>query len=115
VPLLSTGKYSATAIAVPINPQLIDMTFAISGGPKTVYAGSFVVNTATKHTVVVTTDPVKHLMAVQMDGVSRVAQTLTDRKVHVASITSHSQAGPNALLLQRVPTPRPTLCLSLIH
>jgi hypothetical protein len=115
VPLLGTGRYAATAILVPFSPQLVYMTFSISGGPKTVYAGSFLVNTGTTHTVVVTTDPVKHYVAVQMDGVVRISQTFTDVHVHVASITSHSQARPNALLVQREPTPRPTLCLSLIH
>jgi hypothetical protein len=115
VPLLRTGKYAATAIAAPISSHLTYITFSISGGPKTVYAGSFVVPTGTTHTLVVTTDPVKHVMAVQMDGVDRVASTFTDRHVHVAPIASHSRAKPNILLIERKPTPRPTLCLSLIH
>ena len=115
VPVLRTGKYAVTAIAVPINPHLIDMTFAISGGRKTVEAASFVVDTGTTHTMVVTTDPVKHYAAVQMDGVVPISSTFTDWHVHVASITSHSRAQPNALLIEKEPTPRPTLCLSLIH
>ena len=98
-----------------MNPHLVDMTFAISGGPKTVEAASFVVSTGTTHTVVVTTDPVKHAVAVQMDGVIRTGTTFTDRHVHIAPITSHSQPRPNILLIEREPTPRPTLCLSLIH
>ncbi len=115
VPLLTTGKYAATAIATPINPHLAYMTFSISGGPKTRYAGSFLVNTGTTHTVVVTTDPVKHVMAVQMDGVGLVASTFTDEHIHVASNNLRSRAQPNALIIKREPTPRPTLCLSLIH
>ena len=115
VPVLRTGKYAVTAIEVPMSQHLVDMTFAISGGPKTVEAGSFVVNTGTTHTVVVTTDPVKHGVAVQMDGVVRIGSTFTDRHVHVAYITSHSQAQANVLVIERVPTPRPTLCLNLIR
>ena len=115
VPVLRTGKYAVTAIDVPINPHLIDMTFAITSGRQKVEAGSFVVNTGTTHTVVVTTDPVKHYVAVQMDGVDLTALTFTDAHVHVASITSHSGAQPNALMIKSEPTPRPTLCLSLIH
>jgi hypothetical protein len=114
VPVLRTGKYAVTAIDVPINPHLIDMTFAITGGRQKVEAGSFVVNTGTTHTVVVTTDPVKHYVGVQMDGVDRTALTFTEGHVHVASITSPS-ARPNALMIKSEPTPRPTLCLSLIH
>ncbi len=116
VPLLKTGKYTATAIETPISQQLVDMTFAITGGPKKlVEAASFVVNTGTTHAVVVTTDPVKHALGVQMDGVARVSSTFTDGHVHVAPITSPSQARSNVLVVQREPTPRPTLCLSLIH
>lgn len=115
VPLLRTGKYAVTAIEVPVSPQVIYITFAISGGPKTIEAESFLVNTGTTHTVVVTTDPVKHLLSVQMDGVVRISQTFTDGHVHVAPITSLSQAQSNVLVVEREPTPRPGLCLSLIH
>jgi hypothetical protein len=115
VPLLRTGRYVATAIAIPVSPQVVYMTFSISGGPKTVYAGSFLVSTGTTHTVFVTTDPVKHLMSVQMDGVIRISATFPDNQVDVASLPSLSQAGPRTLLVDPAPTPRPTLCLSLIH
>jgi hypothetical protein len=115
VPLLSAGRYAATAIAVPVSAKLVYMTFSISGGTKTVYAGSFLVNTGTTHTVFVTTDPVKHLMSVEMDGVIRISATFRDDHVDVAPLPSHSQAPPGTLLIDPVPTPRPTLCLSLIH
>jgi hypothetical protein len=115
VPLLRTGKYTVTAIAVPISPALVDMTFSITGGTKRVEAASFVVNTQTTHTVVVTTDPVKHSVAVQMDGVVRTGTIFRDGHVHVAPIL-HSRAQPNAfLVINGEPTPRPTLCLGLIH
>jgi hypothetical protein len=115
VPLLRAGRYVATAIAIPFSPQQIYMTISISGGPKTVYAGSFLVNTNTTQTVFVTTDPVKHLMSVQMDGVVRISATFPDDHVDVVPLPSISQAGPHTLLIDRVPTPQPTLCLSLIH
>ncbi len=115
VPLLRTGKYSVEAIAIPANPHVVYLTFAISGGPKTVYAASLVVNTGTTHTVVVTTDPIKHVVAVQLDGDVRTSSTFTDGQVHVASNTSNSQVRPNVLLIERVHTPQPTLCQSLIH
>jgi hypothetical protein len=115
VPLLRTGQYVATAITVPVSPKVVYMTFSIGGGPKTVYAGSFLVSTGTTHTVFVTTDPVKHLMSVQMDGVVRISATYADDHVDVASLPSPSQAGPGTLLVDRLPTPRPDLCLSLVH
>ena len=114
VPLLRTGKYTVTAIEVPISGQLVDMTFAISGGPKTVKAASFVVSTGTTHSVIVTTDPVKHAVAVQMDGDIRTSARFSG-PVHIVPVTSHSQAQANVLVIKREPTPRPTLCLSLIH
>ena len=114
VPVLRTGKYVVTAIGTPMSAYLVDMTFSISGGPKTVYAGSFAVPTGT-HTVVVTTDPVKHDVAVQMDGIVRTSTTFTDEYIHVAPITQHSSAPSNLLAIEKQPTPRPTLCLSLIH
>ena len=107
--------YAVTAIEFPVSPHVIYMTFAISGGPKTIEAESFLVNTGTTHTVVVTTDPVKHLLSVQMDGVVRISQTFTDGHVHVAPITALSQDQSNDLVVEREPTPRPGLCLSLIH
>ena len=97
-----------------MSAYLVDMTFSISGGPKTVYAGSFAVPTGT-HTVVVTTDPVKHDVAVQMDGVVRTSTTFTDKHIHVAPITPHSSGPSNLLVIQKEPTPRPTLCQGLIH
>jgi hypothetical protein len=115
VPLLRTGPYTATAIAEPVSPNLTYMTFSISGGPKTVYAASFLVNTDTTHTVFVTTDPVKHLMSVQMDGVVRISATFRDDHVDVASSPTQLQTGPHTLVIDRVPTPQPTLCLGLIH
>jgi hypothetical protein len=115
VPVLRTGKYMVTAIAAPMSSELVDMTFAITGGLKKVEAASFVVSTGTTHTVVVTTDPVKHSVAVQMDGVVRTGTIFRDGHVHVSPV-SHAPAQPSALLLiNREPTPRPALCLSLIH
>jgi len=114
VPVLRTGNYAVTAIEVPIDPQRVDMTFAISGGTKTVEAASFVVGTRTTHTVVVSTDPVKHALAVQMDGVIRISSTFTDRHVDVAPITSQPPGQQHVLAFTRVQT-QPTLCRSLIH
>jgi hypothetical protein len=113
--VFSTGKYKVEATEVPMKPHLLDMTFAISGGPKTVEAASFEVTTGTAHTLVVTTDPVKHALTVQMDGIVRTGTTFTDAHLPVASATSHSQPRANALLIKRTPTPPPTLCQSLIH
>ncbi len=115
VPVLKVGKYTVAAIETPIDPQLVDMTFSISGGPKTVQAASFVVGTGTTHTVVVTTDPVKHAVAVEMDGIVRTGTTFTDRQVHVAPIAQGSQPEANVLQIERTSTPPPALCQSLIR
>ena len=114
VPLFRTGKYTVRAIEWPVDRQVIYMTFAISGGPKTVEAASFEVNTGTTHNVVITTDPVKHALDVQMDGNTRTGTTFTG-PVHVIPISSHSGAQSSVFVVKAEPTPPPTLCQSLIR
>ncbi len=79
---------------------------------------SFEVSSGTVHTVIVTTDPVNHTLTTETDGVSRSAETVTgagQNIVHVDSTNPHSHFGSEPVQIKSVPTPRPTLCLSLIH
>jgi hypothetical protein len=118
IPLLSMGKYTVKADAIPISAGLVDMTLRIFGGARVVEGYSFVASSGMAHTVIVTTDPVKHVLETEMDGVGRSATAVTgagQHNIHVDSTNSHGRLGSNLLQIESAPTPRPTLCLSLIH
>jgi hypothetical protein len=118
IPLLSMGKYTVKAEAIPISAGFVDMTFSIFGGAKVVEGYSFEVRSGMAHTVIVTTDPVNHTLETELDGVGRSAVAVTgagQHIIHVDSTNSHGQLGSNLLQIESTPTPLPTLCLSLIH
>ena len=118
IPLLSMGKYTVKADALPISAGLVDMTLRIFGGARVVEGYSFEVRSGMVHTVIVTTDPVNHTLETETDGVGRSAETVRgagQNIVHVDPTNSHGQFGSDLVQIKSAATPRPTLCLSLIH
>jgi hypothetical protein len=119
IPLLSMGKYTVKADALPISAGLIDMTLRIFGGARVVEGlSSFEVRSGMVHTVTVATDPVNHTIKTEADGVPRSATTVRgagQNIVHVDSTNPHGHLGSDLVQIKSAPTPRPTLCLSLIH
>ena len=116
VPLVSAGKYTVTMTAEPTgSAHRVLLVFAVHTGAKTVRGASFGVNSGTTHTVVVTTDPLKHQIAAGIDGVTQVGWNMTthDEPIHVVSTGSGSQSGGRVLLVQGAPGASPTLCKSL--
>jgi len=117
VPLVTAGNLTFKVSATSTSGHRVVLRFGIFGGAKTVESGLFEVDEGTSHTVVVTTDPAKHIFETDMDGEIRGASDLTltgGEKIRVDSTSAHSQNEPNVLRITRVAA-TPTLCQSLIH
>ena len=118
-PLVSAGKYTVTVSATPTtDPHLVRLAFGLYGSGQPVHGYSFEVNAGAIHTVVVTTDPVKHVLEVTMDGDFHLGRTLLGdaEPIHVDSSNPHSQGTRPALSVTETATaPQPTLCQDLIH
>jgi hypothetical protein len=120
VPLVSAGKDTVTVSANPTtDPRRVRLTFGLYGVGQPVSGYSFEVNSGATHTVVVTTDPVKHSLEVTMEGVDHLGRTLLsdEEPIHVDSANSHARASSPALSVSNVTatTPPPSLCQSLLH
>jgi hypothetical protein len=79
---------------------------------------SFGADPGTTHTVVVTTDPVKHQLGVTMDGTNALSRTLLGGgPVAIAATPAPSTGGPPVVTVVNTTadSPEPALCESLIH
>jgi hypothetical protein len=117
VPLVSSGHYTVTVSATPTtNPHLVQLVFGAHGNGQTAAGYSFAVNSGAPQTVVVITDPQKHLLNVTINGVNHLERTLgIELPIRVDSFHSRSRGTPAALSATEVTTPQPTLCQSLIR
>jgi hypothetical protein len=120
VPLVSAGKYTVSVSATPtVDPNLVRLAFGLTGSGQPMYGYSFEVSAGATHTVVVTTDPVKHVLEVTMDGEFHLGRTLFDdaEPIRVDSANSHSQGTRPALSVtdETATASQPTLCEGLIH
>jgi hypothetical protein len=116
VPLVHAGTYTVSVNMKPTpDAGRVSLWFTVQMGAGTAHGPSVEVDTGTNHTVVVTTDPEKHQIAASVDGA--VHLVLSSRNLRPIQVASHSSSNgtSNALSVTNMPTPRPTLCQSLIH
>lgn len=112
--LVSAGGMTAGVRAVPAGAHKVLVTFPISGGPTTVLGTPVVLTSGTTHSVVVTTDPVKHDIDVSMDGVVLVRTVLPNGAgLRAGGVNRH--AAPGLLTVEARPAPAPSLCQSLVR
>jgi hypothetical protein len=100
------------------DPNLVRLRFSLHGAGQPVDGFSVDVSSGTTHTVVVTTDPVKHSLEVSMDGVLDLGKTLLNEEpIHTDIASSPTKVTPPPLAVtdETATTPKPTLCQSLIH
>jgi hypothetical protein len=117
--MVHAGAYTVTVSDTPTaNAHLVGLSFAVRGGEGAARGYAFTMTAGSTHTVVVTTDPVKHLLVVSMGGLTRFSRTLhNEDPVRVDPSTSRPNESRGALTVTDVTsgTARPTLCRSLIH
>jgi hypothetical protein len=117
VPLVQAGKYTVTVTMAATTDQHVVLLWftAQTAGAGTVKGPRFEVATGGTHTVVVTTDPVKHQFVATFDGRIHVTTTLP---LNQEPITVAATGAPNTskdLSVKSVSTPAPALCQSLIN
>jgi hypothetical protein len=119
VRLVSAGENTVIVSVTPTtDPNLVRLRFGVQGAGQPVYGYSVDAPSGTTHTVVVTTDPVKHSLQVTMDGVLDLGRTLLNEEpIHADIANSQTQVtqSPLAVTDETGTTPQPTLCQSLIH
>lgn len=113
VPLVRSGPYTVNLTAQSVATGLVRWRFTIHGGGQSVRGVLFAAATDTAHTVVVTTDPVKHEFTATVDGVSELQTSLGAPGEDSIHVTPSSAALP--LHVTTVPTPPPALCESLLQ
>jgi len=115
-PLVTAGNLVAGVRAVAAGADKVLVTFPISGGPTTVLGTPAVLASGTNHSVVVTTDPVKHDIDVSLDGVVLVRTILPSGiGIPVDAASGNQHAEPGLLTVEARPTPTPSLCQSLVR
>jgi hypothetical protein len=114
VPLLTTGASTVSARAKSVPGSLTQISFGLQGPGG--FTGGLVteVRPGTTHTVVVVTDPVKHLAQVTMDGVITMAATLAHGEPIVVAPLPEGREGILTVTDVTASTPQPTLCQSLV-
>jgi hypothetical protein len=112
--LLGVGRYTMVVHASTTR-HAVRLRFEILGGAS-VRRGPLVdVALGTTHTVLVTTDRVKHMFSASIDGVSQVLLTVPKGEpFQVDSSVPTSPHTPDGVVVTPMPTPRPALCQSLI-
>jgi hypothetical protein len=111
IPLLTAGNYRVIAhLTAEVGDQM-ELMFTVNEGGKVVRGETSGVRSGTTQTVAVVTDPLKHLIEVNLNGVDVTSTnpTHTMEPIHVGS--DPAQAGA----VTEVPSAVPTLCESLIH
>jgi hypothetical protein len=128
VPLVSAGTLTVKVSASRLVGGRVLLTFATYRSGKTVKTASLAVEPRTTQDVLVTTDPVKHEVNVEVNGttydlVDDASVTLVDltpftlpkgQTIRVDAPTS-AQAGFSSLYARNVPLSPPALCQSLIR
>jgi hypothetical protein len=115
IPLLSAGRYFVAAhLTTLAGGHRVALRFTVNGAGITVHGSTAEYRSGTTQTVAVITDPLKHLIEVDLNGVEVTTTNPTHslEPVHVDS--AHSQTGATRSVTE-VTSPPPTLCESLIH
>ena len=129
IPLVSAGDLTVEVTASRLHAGRVLLTFGTYRSGKKVKTASLVVNAGTTQNVLVTTDPVKHEVNVNVNGttydlVDDASVTLVNlapfnlakgQTIRVDVPTSGTQGRGGALRATRVPISPPTLCQSLVH
>lgn len=117
VALVSAGNYTLRLSAAPTRTANgVLLSFGVVHGATTAVNGNaFVVSSGTTHTVDVITDPQTHAISASMDGSTHLFTALAGEPIHVEVGHSNAQGGASALWVRTAPTPRPSLCDSIIH
>jgi hypothetical protein len=119
IPLVRIGKATVTLVATPAAAGSgVRVAFILSGQGSPIQGVSFGADPGTRHTVVVTTDPVKHQLGVTMDGTNALSRTLLGGGPVAVPVTpAPSTGGPPVVTVVNTTadSPEPALCESLIH
>jgi hypothetical protein len=120
ITLIHAGVNSVTVSATPTSHQhLVGLHFSLHQGGEVVRGYESGVELGSTHTVVVTIDPVKHLLDVTMDGTVHLSRTLHGQQepISVDQTRPSQNASSSNLALTNVTAlePQPTLCESLLH
>jgi len=117
VALVSAGNYTVRLSAAPTqDSNRVLLTFGVLHGAATVVDGNqFEVDSGSTHTVDVITDPQTHAISASMDGSTHLFTNLAGEPIHVDVTHSPPQGDASALSVRTTPTPRPSLCDSIIH
>jgi hypothetical protein len=126
LPLVSAGTLTVEVSAAQLRPGRVLLTFGTYRSGKKVKTASVVVNSGTTQDVLVTTDPVKHEVNVDVNGttydlVDAASVTLVDltpfslsKGQTIRVVAPSSTAGDSGSLhATNVPVAPPTLCQSL--
>jgi hypothetical protein len=118
VPLLSAGPYTVSVHGSFTTKHTMQLRFEIFGGSKILRGPGTDVSPGTSHTVIVTTDPVKHDLSASFDGVTQVSMMVPrGARAGPVRVNDDSHSGPQSsdgVVVSPMPIPRPTLCQSLI-
>ena len=119
IPLVGAGKTRVDLRAMPTaSRDDVVLTFSFDGQGRPLQGLSFPAAAGSSHTVVVTTDPVKHQVEVTLDGASALSSPLVDgQPVSAAAVPFSPRDSPPPLTVinETASSPEPTLCQSLIH
>ncbi len=119
IPLLTAGKSTLTLNAVPVaNRGGVRLSFVVTGQGRAVVSGGIGADLGSSHTVVVTSDPVKHLLQVTVNGANALSATLLGGEpisTHVTPSTSGDGPPVVTVVDTTASSPQPTLCQHLIH
>jgi hypothetical protein len=118
-PLVDAGKTTVDVSATPTaSRDDVVLSFSLDGQGRPLQGISFPAAAGSSHTVVVTTDPVKHQVEVTLDGASALSFPLLDGQPISAAAVPSTPHGSSPLLTvinETASSPEPTLCQSLIH
>ena len=128
-PLVRAGDLTVKVSASQLPTDRVLLTFGSYRSGKPVKTASLAVNGGTRERVVVTTDPVKHLVNVEVNGttydlVDQASVTLVNltpfalskgQTIRVDTPTSGATRANRTLRATLVPIPAPSLCKSLDH
>ncbi len=113
--LLRAGHYTVAVHASSTRQHTVRLRIEISGASR-VFRGPVVdVTPETTHTVLVTTDPVKHVFSASFDGVNQVSIIVpSGEPFRVDSARPKPPRTPDGVVVSPTPSNRPALCQSLI-
>ena len=117
VSLVHAGKSAVTARLTPAtDSHPVQLSFEVSGPGALLKGYTYDLNPGATDTVLVTTDPVKHLLLVYVNGTYDVGSNpVRGEPIRVDATSAHSGGTAPSLTVTDEATPPPTLCQSLIH